>query len=413
MGRHAGKAIFVPLTCPGDLVHCRPTRERKRYAEAELLELVEPSPLRCEPPCPLFGECGGCQWQHLPYALQCDWKEQIFREFLCRREIVPADHMLPLMPAPAEYHYRNRVQFKCRWTGQGMVIGFFRSGSHFVVDVERCLLVEPPIQKTLSFLRTELGSAPQPAAMPQIDVSCDDDGEVRVIVHALPAAAAALLPWLTAVARRGGFDAYLQTGRKETLQHVRGAEAQVHRVDAGRLAMQAGPGCFTQVNRAQNRVLVDAVVAAAALRGHERVLDLFCGIGNFSLPLAQRAAEVVGIEDFAPAIEDARRNALANRIGNARFLAEDARGALQRHQTDRAFDLVVVDPPRSGCFSIMQELARLQPARVLYVSCDPATLARDLGFLVHNGYSVSQSLPVDLFPQTGHLESMSLLELSG
>jgi 23S rRNA (uracil1939-C5)-methyltransferase len=184
----------------------------------------------------------------------------------------------------------------------------------------------------------------------------------------------------------------------------------LYRIGSDQVELQAGPGCFTQVNQAQNSVLVDAALTAAGLQGGERVLDLFCGIGNFSLPLARRAAEVVGVEDFAPAIEDARRNAKANRIDNARFFAEDARGALRRQQAGGRFDLVMLDPPRSGCYQIMKELLEVRPERVLYVSCDPATLSRDLTLLVHNGYTVTQSLPVDLFPQTWHLETLTLLE---
>ncbi|MCK4535420.1 MAG: 23S rRNA (uracil(1939)-C(5))-methyltransferase RlmD [Desulfuromonadales bacterium] len=413
MGRHDGKAVFVPLTCPGDLVRCRVTRDKGRYAEAELQEIIEPSELRREPPCPLFGECGGCQWQHLPYPVQCDWKMQIFKEFLCRRDIVAAENILPLAAAPEEFHYRNRVQLKCRMTDRGMVVGFYRSGSHFVVDVERCLLIAPPIQKVLTFLRVELASAPTPASISQIDVSCGDGGEARVILHALPETGDKLLPWLAATAQRGGFNAFLQTGRKGSLRCACGTADLVQRVGSDRVELQAGPGCFTQVNRAQNSVLIDAVVAAADLQGGERVLDLFCGIGNFSLPLARRAAEVVGVEDFAPAIDDARRNASANQIGNARFFAEDARGAIRRHQSGGRFDLVVLDPPRSGCYPIVKELLQAQPERILYVSCNPATLARDLSLMVHNGYAAVQSLPVDLFPQTWHLESISLLERVG
>ena len=413
MGRVDGKAVFVPLTCPGDLVRCRITTDKARHAAAELLEIVEPSTLRREPACPLFGACGGCQWQHLPYPVQCDWKEQLFRELLCRRGIAAEADIRPLLRAPEEYHYRNRAQFKCRMTDRGMVVGFYRQGSHFVVDAERCLLIEPPIQKVLSFLRAELATAPTPSAIPQLDIDCGDDNVVRVILHALPEAGAALRPWLRARAQQGGFAAFLQTGRKNTLQHVWGTGHLVHRVGPDRIEMQAGPGCFTQVNRLQNSALVEAVLTAARLQGTEKVLDLFCGIGNFSLPLARRAAQVTGVEDFAPAIEDARRNGCRNRLGNLHFFAEDARGAIARHQSAGPFDLVVLDPPRSGCYPIMQELLRARSRRILYISCDPATLARDLNLMVHNGYRVTESLPVDLFPQTWHLESLSLLELPG
>lgn len=410
MGRNDGKAVFVPLTCPGDLVRCRVTREKKQFAEAELVEIIEPSPHRRTPPCPLFGDCGGCQWQHLPYPLQCQWKEQIFGELLGRRQILPAAECGPILASSRELGYRHRVQFKCKMTDHGRAVGFYRTGSHFVVDVSRCLLISAPLQDALTLLRTALADAPAGDAIPQIDVGCGDQGEVQVILHALPGAAEQLSPWLAKIARHSGFSAFLQTGRKNTLQPIHGGRQLRYRVGPHHLEVQAGPGRFTQVNAEQNNRLVELVLSAAELQGHERVLDLFCGIGNFSLPLARLAAEVVGVESFAPAIEDARRNADANGLDTVRFYAGDACGALPRYRDGRGFDLVVLDPPRSGCYAVMKQLLQDPPQRIIYVSCDPATLVRDLELMVHNGYRVSSSRPIDLFPQTWHIESMTVLD---
>jgi 23S rRNA (uracil1939-C5)-methyltransferase len=410
MGRHDGKAVFVPLTCPGDLVRCRVTRDKGRYAEALLEELIIPSGMRRMPPCPLFGECGGCQWQHLPYPVQCDGKEQIFMELLARRQLLSAEAVAPLLAAPGEFAYRSRVQFKCRMTDHGLAIGFYRSGSHFVVDAASCLLVAPPIQKVLAHLREALATAPAADAIPQIDICCGDGDEALVVMHGLPAAAERHLPWLESVARSGGFSAFLQPGRKDTLRQVHGSPNLLQRVGTDRVALRAGPGSFTQVNCEQNDRLVDLVIAAADLQGHERVLDLFCGIGNFSLPLARRAAEVVGVEDFAPAIEDARRNALDNGLANVHFQVGDACRAAQHFREGRGFDLVVLDPPRSGCYAVMKALLQLMPRRIIYVSCDPATLARDLQLMVHNGYVAARSQVIDLFPQTWHIESVTVLD---
>ena len=410
MGRHDGKAVFVPLTCPGDRVRCRVTRDKGRYAEAELVEVLAPARERRVPPCPWFGDCGGCQWQHLPYALQCTWKERIFRELLVRRQLMAEQDIGAILAASDEFGYRSRAQFKCRLTPRGLVMGFYRSGSHFVVDVERCLLVEPPVQETLAFLRQAVADAPAADAIPQIDVSCGEDRQVRVVLHALPAAVARLQPWLKSLAREGGFNAFLQSGRKDTLRQVWGAPDLVQWIGPESSVLAAGPGCFTQVNRVQNKRLVEAVLAAADLQGGESVLDLFCGIGNFSLPLARQAAEVVGIEDYAPAIADARRNAERNGLGNVRFFAEDARTGLQRRQSAAQWDLVVLDPPRSGSYAVCKELLQAHPRQIVYVSCDPATLVRDLQLLVHKGYRVVHSRPIDLFPQTWHMESLTLLE---
>jgi len=410
MGRHDGKAVFVPLTCPGDRVRCRVNRDRGRYAEAELVEVLVPATGRREPPCPLFGDCGGCQWQHLPYALQCTWKERIFRELLVRKGVIEDQDIEETQAAAEEFFYRSRAQFKCRLTPHGPVMGFYRGGSHFVVDVERCLLVEPPVQQVLTRLRQAVVDAPAADAIPQIDVSCGENRQVRVVLHALPAAADRLQPWLRTLAEASGFSAFLQSGRKEALRQVWGEPGLTQRVGPDPVNLVSGPGCFTQVNRAQNNRLVEAVLEAADLQGSESVLDLFCGIGNFSLPLARRAAEVVGIEDYAPAISDARRNADRNGLDNVRFVAEDARIGLQRRHQPGSCDLVVLDPPRSGCYAVIKELLPFAPRRIIYVSCDPATLARDLQLLVHNGYRAVHSRPVDLFPQTWHIESLTLLE---
>lgn len=407
LGRHTGKAVFVPNTAPGDRARCRITRSHRHFDEAEAVELLVPSGLRRPPPCPVFGRCGGCQWQHLPYDSQCEWKERLFRDQLLRAGVVAPAAFLPIEPAPAEWGYRNRVQFKCRQTAQGFVAGFYRHGSHFVVDTPDCLLADHPIRAAYVWLRAALPGAPRPDAIPQLDISCSDDGRVAVLFHVLPDAGAALRPWLTDAAARGGFAAALQCGRKESIEPLCGDAGMELSIDSPPLALKIGAGGFAQVNPAQNRKLVAAVVAAAALAGHERVLDLFCGVGNFTLPLARRAGAVVGVENYAPAIADAISNAARHRLGNVAFHVEPAEGAALRHGP---FDLVLLDPPRTGAYPVMRDLLALQPRRILYVSCDPATMGRDLQPLVHNGFTVVSCQPFDLFPQTWHTESLTVLE---
>ena len=409
LGRHLGKAVFVPGTAPGDCVRCRVTRSRRHYDEAELVELLEPAPQRRQPPCPVFGRCGGCQWQHLPYPEQALWKEQLFREQLLRAGVADTTACLPIVAAPAEWGYRNRLQYKCRQTPHGFVTGFYRQASHYVIDTPHCLLAAPSIHKTYALLREALPASPCPEAIPQVDVACSDDGSIAVVVHVLPQGAAALRDWLVALAERGNFAVALQVGRKATLETLAGATSLVTAVDDPPLALQISAGGFVQVNPAQNRRLADAVVAAAALTGGERVLDLFCGVGNFTLPLARRAGSVLGIEGYPPAVADARDNARRHAITNVTFSAEPAEGAALHHGH---FDLVLLDPPRSGAYPVMRDLLSVRPPRILYISCDPATLARDLQPLVRQGYTVVSSQPFDLFPQTWHIESLTVLARS-
>ncbi len=408
VGRHEGKAVFVPLAAPGDTVRCRPVREKKNYVEAQLEELIEPSALRRAAPCPVFGECGGCQWQHLGYADQVSWKSRIFRDFLERRCAVSNDCFLPEVAAPDEWHYRSRVQFKCRQAPQGFVMGFYRRGSHFIVDIEHCPITAEPINLLLRQFRGWLAHAPCRRQIPQVDMGLDDEGRIRVVVHFIGGDAEPLARYLRPLAARHEFSLFLQCGRKKTLQKIAGEEDLYIRPAAG-LRLAYGPGGFAQVNLMQNRTLVGAVCAAARLGGDERVLDLYCGMGNFSLPLARTAGQVVGIEDYAPAISKARENAARNRMNTLTFFAAPAAMGFAT-EAGRDFDVVILDPPRTGARDLTRELLAAGPQRILYVSCDPSTLARDLLVLLKSGYRVTQAQLFDLFPQTFHIESLTVLE---
>ena len=409
LGHYDGKAIFVPLTMPGDRVSCRVVKSKRRYAEADLIDVVEPSQLRREPPCPFFGSCGGCQWQHLPYAEQARWKERTFSDLMTRSKVLAADRIQSIAPAPDEWNYRNRVQFKCHHTAEGLVIGFYQHGSHFVVDVDDCRLVAPPIQRTLALLRNELSSLPCSDCLSQVDMACGDDGKVRIIFHSHPKGRRQLRSWLQEFAGHSHVSACIQSGGKETLEVVCGESDLTVAVDRPEIFLRYGPGGFVQVNSAQNRNMVATMLELLALDGTENVLDLFCGMGNFSLPVARRAGQVAGVEGYAPSIAYARKNAAFNHISNVEFHAADASSIMARYQTTGDLDLVILDPPRAGNYQVSGDLLKACPERILYVSCDPATLARDLVPLVQGGYEVISSQPFDLFPQTWHIESMTLL----
>lgn len=409
IGHFDGKAVFVPLTAPGDRVACRIIKAKKRFAEAELVDIIKPSSLRTTPPCPYYGECGGCQWQHLPYREQLGWKEQIFADHLVRNDIAAADVIQPIVPSVDEWRYRNRVQLKCHWTGDAMAIGFFRAGSHFVVDVADCLLLNPSIQSFYQCLHGELAAAPDPDCIPQVDLAAGDDGTMRMVLHVLPQARGPIRTWLQSFASRHHVNVFLQSGRKDTLERIHGDEVLTLKIDEPEIRLHYGPGGFAQINSSQNRRMISEMVDLLALSGEEQVLDLFCGMGNFSLPLARRARRVVGVEDHAASIEYARHNASMNRIANVEFHAEDAASTMKRLGAGD-FDLVVLDPPRTGSYQVARELLNTMPQRVLYVSCDPATLTSDLKPLVHDGYRVLASRAFDLFPQTWHIESMTLLQ---
>jgi len=409
IGRFNGKAVFVPLTAPGDRVVCSVVRSKSSYIEAVLEAVIEPSASRREPPCPYFGSCGGCQWQHLSYPNQTQWKEKIFFNQLLRGKVASEECLASIVPAPDEWHYRNRVQFKCHMAEDGLAVGFYRPNSHVVVDIKRCLLLPPPLQRVLDLLREELPYAPCPDCIPQVEVACGDDSNIRLLMHLLPKFRRQLRAWLQDFAKRHQINACMQSGRKDAIEHVYGKADLSVFVDHPPLALSYGPGGFAQVNSAQNRNLIAKILAILDLRGVENVLDLFCGMGNFSLPIARRAGMVTGIEFHAASVEAAVKNAVANNLQNVRFHAADASTVMNRFNGDE-FDLVVLDPPRSGSSRASREILKVRPPRVLYISCDPATLTRDLSLLVNDGYRVVSSRPFDLFPQTWHIESVTLLE---
>jgi 23S rRNA (uracil1939-C5)-methyltransferase len=410
VARHEGRVIFVRGAVPGDSVRVRLVRVKKRYAEAEAVQFERMSPARRVPPCPVFGDCGGCQWQMLPYAAQLTAKEQIFHDILQRQAGVAPELIRPLLASPDEWNYRCRVQFKCtQGADKTLAIGFFHPGSHRVVDTAACAVAMPVFNQLLPKLRDLLHRSPWAAQIPQIDMETGDCMTLRLVIHCLGADVKGLGRTLQPLLSDPSLSLYVQQGRKITLSHLGGPRELLLQVDTPGLALAYGAGGFSQVNLAQNRRMVAVALAMVAPQPHWRVLDLFCGMGNFSLPFARRVAQVVGVEDFDGSVKQGRANAQRNRLGNLQFFARSAAGAYAALAGETGFDLVILDPPRSGAPEVIADLAGHKVPRILYVSCDPMTLARDLKKLVAGGYRVVESRPLDMFPQTWHLESLTLL----
>jgi len=416
IGRYQGKVCFVPFSCPGDELEVRITSDKRSFCSAEIVDVITPSADRITPVCPLAGRCGGCHWQHVDYAQQCAEKRDIFADALWRGARVERAQIGELVPSSLQYGYRSRAQFKLHGRGEHLQIGFYRQGTHFVEDApEGCPVAAPVINSSLMALRAVLRDFAEPDRIPQINIDSAEQGAVAIVNYIGQDADAAA----DFFAERAGELApltglYLQTGRKSTLRKVYGDDALYYTLpdhNGSPCRLMFRPGGFSQVNLAQNRALLELVRGMADLQGHERLLDLYCGNGNFSLPLASQVSSVTGIEAYPASIEAAVSNAAANRIENAEFVCADTASGL-RHLLDqgRHFDLVVLDPPRQGAADAVSLIAALAPARVIYVSCDPGTLARDCADFRKNDYFVVSSVPVDMFPQTYHLESVTLLQ---
>ena len=417
IGRHEGKVCFVPFSCPGDQVTVRFTAEKRSFSTGSIVDIVVPSPHRVSPVCSLFGKCGGCNWQHIEYSSQLAAKREIFIDTLWRGARVDGGLVEDVVPSPQQYGYRSRVQFKLHVSNGRIQIGFFRPGSHYVEDAPQgCPIAMPVINEVLQRLRAVLESFPEPDMISQVNIDCSEQGVVAIVSYSGKDSEMAFaffeskrseLVLLTGL--------YLQAGRKTTLRKVYGDDLLAYSLpdhNGKPCLLTFRPGGFSQVNVAQNRTLLDLVRRLAGFKGNEKLLDLYCGNGNFSLPLASQVSAVTGVEEYADSIAAAIENSAGNGILNADFICADAAaGVKQMISEGRHFDVVILDPPRSGAADLIALIAELKPEKIIYISCDPVTLARDCGMIAKTGlYSVKTTVPVDMFPQTYHLESVTLIQ---
>ncbi|MFN3285179.1 MAG: 23S rRNA (uracil(1939)-C(5))-methyltransferase RlmD [bacterium] len=426
VARADGYVVFVPYTAPGDLVRARLVRAKRSFGEAEVVELVEPSPERVAPPCPYFGRCGGCTWQHLRYEAQLAAKEQIVRDSLERLGGLRGIPVRPILPAPRPLGYRNKMEFAFH---PEATLGLHVPG-HFdrVVEIDECLLPSPLASAVLREVK---------AFVRERCLSCYDhrtrQGLLRHLVYREGVRTGQVL--VAVVTASGPFPQGRELARQLVQRHpqirsVLWAQSsslsdavKVDRLEVlwgeptieeelGGLRFRIGLETFFQTNTEQADRMLQLVLEMAELTGGERVVDLYCGVGTFALALARQAAFVWGVEVVPSAVQAAWDNAARAGIGNVEFVQGEVRHVLPdlvaRAGTP---DLVVLDPPRSGAGGkVMRKVGRAGPRRVLYISCNPTTLAPDLKELVPFGYRVLAVQPVDLFPQTYHVEASVLLD---
>ncbi len=415
IGRHAGRAIFVPFALPGETVRVEIVEEKKNFARAQLVEILTPSPERVAPRCPhhfsletplspvfdggdaspeaqrsgegpgVRGACGGCHLQHLTYPAQLKFKQQTVVEQLTRIGSFADPPVRPTLPSPAPFNYRNHVQFSLTLDGQ---LGFRAANSRRIVPVRECHLLHPALVEL--FPRIQIETTPdlerltlRAGAEDEALVIFESEGDAPEIEIDLPVSAALLRPDGTTLTLAGG-DYLVET--------VRGR------------AFKISAGSFFQVNTPVAEQIIEMVLNGLALRGGETVLDLYCGVGLFTAFISPLAARVIGVEAYAPAVGDAAEN--LNEFDNVEIyeaLAEDVLPSL-----GIAFDAVVLDPPRSGVApEVVEALAASSASRIIYVSCDPATLARDAKRLAAGGYALDWVQPLDMFPQTYHVECVA------
>ncbi|MBF0183863.1 MAG: 23S rRNA (uracil(1939)-C(5))-methyltransferase RlmD [Magnetococcales bacterium] len=410
LGFHQGKAIFVPFAAPGDQMLVEISRQQGRHAFARCRQLLQPGPARVDPGCSLFSRCGGCQLRHLPPEQQRQEKRAILRETLDRfpnlREVPVA---ATLADSGQPDGYRCRAGLKVRWVADRLLLGFFQTASHKVADlVDGCPVLEPSLNACLLPLRQLIPRLSVKDKLPQVDLVSGEQG-VGMILHLLAPLSAADQGLLRQFANEQALaQLWLQQGRKQGLQPLLRQAELFYSLHGQRLVFE--PADFIQAHRSGNRLLVEQVMHWA---GKGTVAwDLFCGMGNFTVPLASRFSHLLGVEGYEPVLQRTRRNLQASAAPSFRLLALDLfqESALQRLQQEKAADLVVLDPPREGALALVKWLLTQPLRRIIYISCNPATFARDAAILQHGGWSMTAIQPMDLFPHTAHLELVALLE---
>lgn len=418
----AGKTVFVAGALPGELVEYRVRRRRGSHDEALLVRVVEPSADRVEPPCPHFGTCGGCSLQHLSPAAQREVKARMLRETLRRiGKVEPAQWLAPLAGESSGYRRRARLGARYVKAKGRALVGFRERMSSYVAALDGCLVLRAPVDGLIRELSALVGSLSIPTRIPQVEVAVGDNATVLVLRILSPLTADDRAR-LAAFEVAHGVRWLLQAGSPQALEPLAGEAPELwYELPQFDVRLHFQPSDFIQVNGDMNRRLVGRVVELLQLSEQAQVLDLFCGLGNFTLPLARHSASVLGIEGEASLVQRARDNAARNGIGNARFAAADLAGeeaarrclALAAQHGGR-FSHLLLDPPRTGALDVLPAVARLAPRRVVYVSCHPGSLARDLGILVgEHGFTLQAAGIVDMFPHTSHVESVAVLDGPG
>ena len=389
LARHEGKVIFVPYVLPGEDVLVEVTEEKARYSRGRPIEILTPSADRVEPRCPHFGTCGGCQWQHIAYERQSSLREEVLRSQLKRIAHLADAPVEPTLATEGAWHYRNHVQLHLGEEGQ---LGFMAAEGHAVVPLDECHIMHPLLWDVFSALDVDFPELERVSL--RAGISTGDrllvlelaGKEPPVVEVDLPISCVLLLKDGTPVTYVG--DSYVTES-------------------IGGTSLRVSATSFFQVHTSQAEQLLTIVKRYANPQADDVVLDLYCGVGTFALNLCDNVAQVIGIDSSEAAIDDARFN--SQDITNVRFEQGSAEGLLP--SIEQPIDLVILDPPRQGLSKeALKALMALGPPKVVYVSCDPATLARDIAKMLQVGYELLEVQPVDMFPQTYHVEAVALLE---
>ncbi len=415
VARVEGKATFIHGALPGEEVMFRYTGRRKSHDEGEVVEVLEASPSRVAPRCPHFGLCGGCSLQHLEATEQIHYKQQTLADAFRHIGKVEPESWLPPLVGESPWGYRRKARLGVKNVPRKgrVLVGFRERSSSFVADMDSCEVLHPKIGQALTALSELIAGLSIASRLPQIEVAMDDSRCV-LIFRILEPLSDEDRERLRRFGQERDFIIYTQNGGPETVAPLDEAADLHYALPEFDLSLHFHPTDFTQVNSDINRRMIHRAVELLQPEKEDRVLDLFCGIGNFTLPLATRAGQVTGVEGAAELVARARENARRNGLDNARFFTANLYESLEAEPwLKESFDKALLDPPRSGAFEILAHLPRMGVERLVYVSCYPGTLGRDAGELVHRlGYRLVSAGVMDMFPHTAHVESIALFEKS-
>ena len=430
VGRHEGKAVFVAGALAGETVHAKQTGRNRHYDEAETLQVLVASPDRVIPRCGHFGVCAGCVLQHLAEPKQIEAKQRVLMENLSRIGHVEPERVLPAL-TDAAWGYRRKGRFSVRFVEKKgrTVVGFRETNPRFVAELSACHTVIPALGERIPELAALVDSLDGKRAIPQIEFIAGDrsrpsmasaelgllpgDGPIALVIRHLEPLSEGDLGRLLAFAKDTGFALFLQPGGIDSVKPLWPESIELSfAMPEHEISMLFRPLDFIQVNAGLNRKMIAATLDLLDPQPTDRILDLFAGLGNFTLPLARRAGTVVGVEGEAGLVARARENAVRNGLANAEFHAADlARDLSSESWMKQGFDKLLLDPPRAGAAEVLAQLPLKGIDRIVYVSCHPGSLARDAGFLVRErGFKLKAAGAMDMFPQTAHVESIALFE---
>ncbi len=391
IGRHQGKVVFVPFSVPGDQLLVRPAEVRKTFVRAETLRMLKPGVGRATPICPHFGKCGGCHWQQLEYERQVETKRQILEEIFHHRIPQTRDLPITMRACPQPLTYRSRARLQLRGSGSGCAVGFYRHASHVVEDVESCPLFRKSLNEALSSLRQFKLKVDTDGRPQEIDMACSEEEDTWATAR------------IASEVSHEGITPLVGSGRNEEV---------ILRRKVGDFYYSVTASVFFQANDFMVSELAALVKELARSVGSGSALDLFAGVGLYTLPLARQFAEIIAVENSPPACRLCAGNAKAAGLGHIQIACADALSWMESQKDigRPEVDLIVLNPPRAGAgSSVMQQVRAWAPKTIIYVSCDPQTLLRDLTKISPREYRIDHVEGLDMFPQTYHFETVARL----